>query len=663
MFSASLTKFSDSLSPFASIVDSLCQPNPKYTPNPAEQEINCKRNKVVLYLHIAIVFVFFFDYLINNAPPLDCIYRSLVSLTVVGFLLLSCRLHPEIFRTAHGIACMVFGPGAISGAQSAYVGLAVAPILPTCHFVFTGSIWHALVQAVIQLIFLNTLYQDRVRESLEILRPDEAAPALTGALSVSFVIYGLTFSMAHYFLTQAYDKITTIEKKKTEIENQKTFLLSFSHELRNLINSLVGNVKLASLEKSLPSGAKELLLTAEVCGELLLHLVNNILDTGKVEIGELEINPSPNKVHETLQKIWGICSELIKQKGLYGRMKISKSIPRTLLLDHYRLTQIFLNLIGNAIKYTEKGSININVEWMGNNPEVTEDCFKPYPFNQDDDDQDEGIFEKNQGFDIFKSDYLILNTRKKQIDTGFLAPSYADCEKGVLKVTIIDTGYGMTKEQLVQLFQKFTQVSTDPSRRMLGTGLGLFISKQICQGMGGEIRVFSKKDVGSCFTFCLPITTVQSLDEHSVSFESLKTAISVKRLKAMIVDDAPFNHLILTNFFEKLGIEVVDVAVNGLEAYKKFLRRCQMGDRPDIVAMDIEMPVMNGKEASQKIRELEIQMGLVPCFLTIVSGNCTSSVIKECLDKHGTMKADSFLKKPVSLEELLRALGFHFIRE
>ena len=425
---------------FTTKVDALCQPNPKYTPLQAQQEVNAKRNKIAFYVHFVCFYLFLLDHYISGTPMVDCIFRSSICFVLVISTLLSCRYHPEIFRTAHGIACMVIGPGAMSSSQSIYVGLALTPLIAPGHFLFTGSFYHGLAQGVFQLIFLNTIYYDRMKESFNSLSSDEAIFYLKGALTVTFIIHGLIFVLTHMFLKQAYEKISKMEK--ADLESQKTLLLSFSHELRNFINSLVGNVKLTSLEDNLSDRVKELLLNAEVCGELLLHLVNNILDTGKVEIGELEINPKPTKIHKTLEKIWGICSELIKQKSLYGEMKIPKNLPRTLLVDHYRLTQVFLNLVGNAIKFTEKGSIKINVEWQPNRSEVNQQCFLPYPFNQDNDDQDEGLFEKCQSLKALSDEYLNLTAETKHIKETFLSLTPVECSKGILKVTVVDTGCG-----------------------------------------------------------------------------------------------------------------------------------------------------------------------------------------------------------------------------
>ena len=663
MLPSKFKHYSDFIASVLSKINTLCKPNPKYTPLQAEQETNQKRNKIVFYFHIGFFCLLWLDFFIQGTPFMDTFLRCFLPIVISSSVILSCKYHPAIYQIPYTMCSASFGLTALTEEKSIFTALAVAPLVPVANFLCIGSIWHALFQGILQVIYLNTIYYDEMIKSFGKLSAKESAAAFRDALSLAFIIYGLVFSLTNYFMKEAYIKVSNIEKKKLEVENQKTFLLSFSHELRNLINSLVGNVKLASLENSLTDQTKELLRTSEVCGELLLHLVNNILDTGKVEIGELEINPKPSKIHETFEKIWGICSELIKQRELYGSMKIAKNVPKALLFDHYRLTQVFLNLVTNATKYTEKGSIKINVQWIDNHEEVNERCFKPYPFSQETDDQDEGIFEKEQSFMSFNQNYLTLTAQNKLISNDSLNPLQSECNKGILKITITDTGCGMNKQQMVQLFQKFTQVNTDPSRRMLGTGLGLFISKQICEAMNGEVRVYSKVNAGSCFTFCLPMDKVKDKTERYVDSVMLKNTIKAKHLKVMIVDDIAFNHTILAHFFEMLGVQVVDIAVNGLEAYEKYVHRCENGSQPDIITMDIEMPVMNGKESSSRIREFEKLKGLTPCFLTMVSGNCTESEIKDCLNKYGQVRADDFLKKPVSLNELLRTLSHHFIQE
>jgi len=352
---------------------------------------------------------------------------------------------------------------------------------------------------------------------------------------------------------------------------------------------------------------------------------------------------------------------LVKISGNQQINKSTKFCLRKRLTDHYRLTQIFLNLVGNAIKFTESGSIDMNIEWIKGKTNVDEKCFQPYPFN-DADDQDEGIFEKKQLFNVLSQDLVTLSISNRRINRSLLKKSSHNLTQGVLKVVVKDTGCGMPKENIEKLFQKFTQLTSDASKKKLGTGLGLFITKQICQRMDGQIKVFSKEGKGTSFIFCIPVTCGQSEAEHSMDLVSIEQLVSKRRLSAMLVDDLAFNHTILNNYFDRLDIEVKDIAINGLEAYQKYAKQVERGDRPHIVTMDLNMPIMDGKEASMKIRQLEIEKGLDPCFLIIISGNCTDSETRECLDKNGKIRANGFLKKPVNIEDLLRGIGNNLVQ-
>ena len=638
----------------------VLRPNPKYTPNEVERQFSLTRNKIIFFIHTTCFFLFLLDIPINGAPVFDSLVRSCICLTLDFILYLSCRYHPQIFKVTYTFICCTYAPTLIqTGEEGVHSAYTLAPMAPIFQYIFCGDLAHYLFQSVIQIIYLNTIYVAPMEQAVTKMSPEDFTRALGHSTSLVFLINCVIAILVHHVMTQANRRIWAAEKKKIEFENQKVFLLSFSHELRNLINNLAGNVKLASLEESLTVKAKDLLLNAEVCGELLLHLVNNILDTGKVEIGELEVEMKPTKIYDVLERICSICSELIKRKGLRSKIKIHKSLPMTLAVDHYRLTQVILNMVSNAVKFTESGSVDISIEWIDGYQMPIEQCFKPYPFN-DADDQDEGLFEKSQRFHALHNKFFNLSPQHSKINKSLVRKLQA-ANKGILKVIVTDTGCGMAKEELFKLFKKFSQVTTDVSKRKLGTGLGLFISKQLCRKMGGEVKAFSKKDKGSCFIFCLPLEAVQDPNERLVDTEALKDVIETRKLKAMIVDDAPFNHLILTTFLEKLGIEIVDTAINGQEAYDKYVQLTRSGDRPDIVTMDLDMPVMDGKEASYMIRCFEDRNQLRNCFLTIVSGNCTNSEIKDCLNRDGRVKANTFLKKPVSMEELIRAIAQHFV--
>ena len=269
-------------------------------------------------------------------------------------------------------------------------------------------------------------------------------------------------------LTKILEK-KTIELSRAKIalenalEQQKTFIYSFSHELRNSINSLLGNLQLV-LQEALPSKTKEMINIAKVCGEILLHNINNVLDTGKHEIGKLEVNPAPTHLHELLQRTWGIYTELFRQKKLKNQLRIDKGLPPVLEIDSHKINQILLNLVGNSIKVTEKGAVAATVKWLEHSV-ISDKCFEPIPY----DETDEGLFEKEENLSTVNpsrfSDSVpgflgVQNDNRRHSNEGHLLHSRSQQEsRGVLKIVVKDTGSGMKKEALDKLFQKFSQVS------------------------------------------------------------------------------------------------------------------------------------------------------------------------------------------------------------
>ena len=318
-------------------------------------------------------------------------------------------------------------------------------------------------------------------------------------------------------------------------------------------------------------------------------------------------------------------------------------------MDHYRINQILLNIVGNSVKFTEKGSIKITVDFQEKD-RVDENCFYPYPFSDE-----EGIFEKEQNILSYTENYDIFGLRPSSKSLNKCTPPIQR-NKGILKITVIDSGIGMNSTDLSKLFQKFTQVS-ETSRRKLGTGLGLFITKQLCQKMGGDVRAFSKKEKGSAFIICIPVEVVQDQMPIRVSPEAIQTTLMRKNFKALVVDDVQDNIAVLSTYFSKIAIGIADSANDGLSAFKKYVSLVEKGQQPKIVTMDIYMPNGDGKTAARKIREFERVFNLPNCLLIMVSGNCSDSEINECLNKDGEIRADAFLKKPVSFEELVNVIA------
>ena len=649
--------FREKLTPWMQYFNSLFKPDLKYDKDQIRQEIAHTRNKTVFFFHSLVAFSATIQMITGSLSIQSGIALISATIIILSTLMLSWALHPEIFKIVHNITLCL---GTLSVALQSdttvhrtWIGVQIYPTLILC---CSGSIYHFFFHILVQMIYLNTVYQERMIKTVTYMSPEDFTRSLTGASNAMCFINILVVLCLQISLQKAYDRISVAEQRKDEFERQKTFLLGFSHELRNLLNSLLGNIKLLKLE-SIPEWSKEYVKTADLCGELLLQLVNNILDTGKAEIGDLEVNVASDNLYQTVERAWNICSELIRRKDLIGRMKIQKNLPRTMKIDNYRLIQVFLNLIGNAVKFTDKGSINLAIDWQDNVSEIKDDHFKPHPY--DDDELTEGVFHKNQKLSVLDSGSIILNTFNSRIDQSKLRPNTGR-NKGLLRITVTDTGCGIDKNDLDHLFQKFTQVNSDLSRRKLGTGLGLFITKQLCEKMDGKIKVFSKKGEGSCFMVCMIVQPVMESLSHIAEADQAFENEVPQNLKALVVDDEFFSSHIIQSFLKHLKIEIVESAGNGLLGYKKFVECTTRQNRPHIITLDLEMPVLDGKKAAELIRDYETREKIDPCLLIIVSGNCSQSEVSECLDVKGRIRANAFVKKPANLEQLSLIISSHF---
>jgi len=640
-------------------LDKSSMPNTNYIKDKREQKIIHTRTKSLLAMESVVALLFGFNILIGNGEFLNNILGMFACSICVALGILFIKVHPEVFNTFVNVLNISFGIASsyynAEGPQAAWL---VASTFPFVIYIATGSLLHFTINILAQFYLVNFFFQKIMREHLTYVDPDIFLRNLTFQTNQTILYIAFMTIFSHLLMKQALDEAINEEKKRIFFEKQKNFLMSFSHELRNLLNSLMGNVRLASLEK-VNEKVKELLLNAEFSAEMLLQLINNILDTGKVEVGDLEINPSPVKIYDLVERVWSICSEIIKTKGFKGRVMVSKNIPQVLTLDHYRLTQILFNLVGNAAKYTDRGEIDISVEWLANTTQITNKCFEPYPFNEEN-EQDEGLFEKKRTLSIFDPSILSLTFNRKKIDRNLLAKSPDSC-KGILKVTVRDTGIGMPKEQMHLLFKRFSQITSDLSKRKLGTGLGLFITKELCERMKGKIRAFSQLGKGSAFTFCLPVEPVYEEQSSLLLDKQLVKKLALnKGLKAMIVDDEPVNHAILKEFFEMLGVKVVEIAENGHVALQKYTTSLtEKNDPINIVTMDISMPLMDGKASAQKMREFEVLKGLSPALMMVISGDCSESEMNYCTKIDGNIRADVFLKKPANVEEIARVLAIY----
>lgn len=320
------------------------------------------------------------------------------------------------------------------------------------------------------------------------------------------------------------------------------FLASMSHELRTPLNGILGYAQILGRSKVIPEKERHGVNIIHQCGSHLLTLINDVLDLSKIEARKLELTPKAIHLPSFLQAVVEICRVRSDQKGIDFIYQPDPNLPTGIETDEKRLRQVLLNLLGNAIKFTNQGSITLKVEAIESNGTM------PLPR---------------------------------------------------LKFQVIDTGVGIASDQLNKLFQAFEQVG-DRKRQSEGTGLGLAISQRIVQLMGGEIQVESQLGVGSTFYFevALPIATDWA---QKSSVKDGRTIIGYEGASRhiLIVDDRWENRSVLVNLLEPIGFRFTE-AENGQAGLEKAREKL-----PDLIITDLAMPIMDGFELLKQLRNSE----------------------------------------------------------
>jgi signal transduction histidine kinase/CheY-like chemotaxis protein len=524
------------------------------------------------------------------------------------------------------------------------------------------------LESAIQLIFLKFVYSPSIEKVVVQLEAKEYAKLMTQFQSTTLIVCVILVWAFERCFQSSYRDL--LNEKKIEINKQKFLINGFSHEFRNLLQNMIGGIQI-SLKEELSLKAREYIVNTDRCGELLLNLVNNILDTAKAGINELEIHVSPTQMKEALGKTWNICSQMLINRKLSGILKISRNLPSTLILDNYRLMQILLNLVGNSAKFTDSGYVNVTIDWIPNKTVIDDSCFLPEPYNND----EEGAFEKAQNIAESSGDYLISRAEKPSVPSWRQEASN-DNNSGVVKISVSDSGCGMKPDDLHQIFNQYSQVTPDISKRKMGSGLGLYVTNLLCEKMGGDIRVFSQEKIGTTLTICFPTEAKSDFEPFvelnlnatkDVDFtakESPRSSLNSltqldeieHRCRIMLVDDEHFIVNILEEYIQQLKLTIIAKAFNGEGAYQTYYESILKEEPIDVILMDINMPIMNGKEAAKKIREFEREKKIWPVKIIMISANCVESEIVDCLDQNGEIRAIQFLKKPVTLDVLRKAL-------
>ena len=320
---------------------------------------------------------------------------------------------------------------------------------------------------------------------------------------------------------------------KTKLKSE--FLANMSHEIRTPLNGILGMSHLALTTES-PSKQKEYIQQIDSSAKSLLRIINDILDFSKIEAGKLDIDTIDFNLVHLLTTVIDLTKINAEKKGLNLSVEYAVGDLKFFHGDSLRINQILLNLIGNAIKFTQEGEVKVTVS------HTVDDIFR---------------FE------------------------------------------VKDTGIGLTTEQQNKLFQSFSQAENSTSRKYGGTGLGLSISRQLVELMNGKIWVESQINKGSKFIFELPLKVLDIEEIESLKKESLKEKIDALHGNILLAEDNLTNQLVILGVLEESNL-TVDTVKNGKEAVEKFML-CP--NKYNLILMDVNMPLMDGYEASKTIRK------------------------------------------------------------
>jgi PAS domain S-box-containing protein len=376
-------------------------------------------------------------------------------------------------------------------------------------------------------------------------------------------------------------------KQAAEKANQakSEFLANMSHEIRTPMNAIIGLSRLA-LKTKLDLRQRDFLEKISDSATALLGVINDILDFSKVETGMLVIEQMDFNLNTVIEHVANLNNFCAKEKGIALRFLIKPDVPIFLVGDALRLGQVLLNLVSNAVKFTEQGEVNVLVESK--------------------------------------------NVNDTSVDVLF---------------TVRDTGIGISQDELKRLFKPFSQADSSTTRKFGGTGLGLFISKQLVEQMGGTFSVESTKGVGSVFRFELPLglqvfkSTTQAKPETEVL-----SLPDLKGLHLLLAEDNEINQLITVELLAEAGM-TVDVVENGSEAVEKILAGSA---HYDAVLMDVQMPEMDGITATLKIREQGVTLPIIA-----ITAHALDEEKQRCL-KAGM---DDHISKPIEPKQLYEILA------
>ena len=376
--------------------------------------------------------------------------------------------------------------------------------------------------------------------------------------------------------TTAQNRQAQILKEKELAEKalafKSQFLANMSHEIRTPLNGIIGIADLLQQEVGTEQHKYQLQIIQQ-SSENLLNIINDILDASKLEAGKLHLKPSVFNFPNTIKRIKDLFNATLERKQLYFSVSFAKNMPEYIEADETRLTQILTNLISNAINFTPKGGIHVLIEEHGHNS---------------------------------------------------------------LKISVKDTGIGISFKNQQKLFQQFSQIDQSFTREYGGTGLGLVICKELAELMGGNMGVYSKEEQGSTFWFTFNYAETASVAKENKTNNPQKNLNAIFRADALLVEDKFSNQEVATLILNHLGCKVT-VANDGYEALQKF-----EPNKYQVIFMDIQMPKMDGIETTKNLKE---KYDSLPPIIGL-SANSQESHAQYYI----RLGMDDYLAKPITLQ-------------
>jgi signal transduction histidine kinase len=407
--------------------------------------------------------------------------------------------------------------------------------------------------------------------------------------------------LGFYIITTDVTEIQQAREKAEQASEAKTsFLSNMSHEMRTPLNAVIG---LTAIGKSSDDNERKDYCFNKIdsASNHLLGVINDILDISKIEAQRFELSPTEFDFERMLQRVSGIMTYRMDEKHLTFESVVDDALPRTVIADDQRLAQVLTNLLVNAVKFTgEGGTISLRARLLKDS-----------------------------------------------------------ADKALIRVEVTDTGIGITSEQRARIFSEFEQAENNTARSYGGTGLGLAISKRIIEMMGGSIDVISEVGKGSTFYFDVPVEKGKGDFEREAAEAAMQVCAATdideiidgsgcfKGRRILLVEDLEVNQEIVIALLEPTLIEI-DCAANGQEALDMFQAN---PDTYDLVFMDIQMPLMDGLEATRRIRALD-----VPAAKAIPIIAMTANVFREEVEEYLAAGMTDHVGKPIDFTDVILKL-------